>query len=400
MLAAAADENEPAPLGRKIAQNLFGRSDGSLVLSASSISGYFECPFRYYVERGLRPREERDFSSDPRSIGDAYHECLMSVARRLLGDREILSAVAGIRKARAEGEDESSGSEEDVYALIEKMVDEELSRIASEYQGGLFVSAGSEMYRMDRIREICTGAARAMADQLSADSVLDAVFEEDFGRRGKFEPVTLEIGGQKVYVEGKIDRSDILDVGGQKRVRIIDYKTGSDSLNVWKMRNGYKMQLMIYMISASSGDLEPAGLFYFNIKDPIEGIDNKSAKAAAAVADRQPGDTYKLRGRFIDDPGVLEAMPAEMLTGGRSEKDRRISREDYESLRRDVLQRIEETAEGILKGDIGIHPFKDGGRLACTYCSYKPVCRRDREYTRNTAREIGPEPKEEKEQDN
>ena len=324
----------------------------------------------------------------------------MSVARRLLGDREILSAVAGIRKARAEGEDESSGSEEDVYALIEKMVDEELSRIASEYQGGLFVSAGSERYRMDRIREICTGAARAMADQLSADSVLDAVFEEDFGRRGKFEPVTLEIGGQKVYVEGKIDRSDILDVGGQKRVRIIDYKTGSDSLNVWKMRNGYKMQLMIYMISASSGDLEPAGLFYFNIKDPIEGIDNKSAKAAAAVADRQPGDTYRLRGRFIDDPGVLEAMPAEMLTGGRSEKDRRISREDYESLRHDVLQRIEETAEGILKGDIGIHPFKDGGRLACTYCSYKPVCRRDREYSRNTAREIGPEPKEEKEQDN
>ena len=229
---------------------------------------------------------------------------------------------------------------------------------------------------------------------------LDAVFEEDFGRRGKFEPVTLEIGGQKVYVEGKIDRSDILDVGGQKRVRIIDYKTGSDSLNVWKMRNGYKMQLMIYMISASSGDLEPAGLFYFNIKDPIEGIDNKSAKAAAAVADRQPGDTYRLRGRFIDDPGVLEAMPAEMLTGGRSEKDRRISREDYESLRHDVLQRIEETAEGILKGDIGIHPFKDGGRLACTYCSYKPVCRRDREYSRNTAREIGPEPKEEKEQDN
>ena len=89
-------------------------------------------------------------------------------------------------------------------------------------------------------------------------------------------------------------------------------------------------------------------------------------------------------------------MPEEMLGGGRSVKDRRISREDYESLRNDVMQRIEQTAAGILKGDIGIHPFKDGGRLACTYCSYKPVCRRDREYTRNTAREIGPEPKEEK----
>ncbi len=396
MLSAAADENVQAPLGKQIAGRLFGRADGSLVLSASSISGYFDCPFRYYVERGLRPKEERDFTSDPRSIGDAYHECLMGVARRLLGDRAILSAVAEARKARAQGESSPQESEDDVYARIEEMVSEELARIASEYQEGLFISAGSEVYRMDRIREICTGAARAMAEQLSADSVLDAVFEESFSRRGRFEPVEFEVDGQKVYVEGKIDRSDILDVDGQKRVRIIDYKTGSDSLDVWKMRNGYKMQLMIYMISASSGDLEPAGLFYFNIKDPIEGIDSKSAKAAEEIRNRQPGDTYKLKGKFIDDPGVLNAMPEEMLGGGRSVKDRRISREDYESLRNDVMQRIEQTAAGILKGDIGIHPFKDGGRLACTYCSYKPVCRRDREYTRNTAREIGPEPKEEK----
>ncbi len=389
MLSAAADENVQAPLGKQIAGRLFGRADGSLVLSASSISGYFDCPFRYYVERGLRPKEERDFTSDPRSIGDAYHECLMGVARRLLGDRAILSAVAGARKARAQGEISPQESEDDVYARIEEMVSEELARIASEYQEGLFISAGSEVYRMDRIREICTGAARAMAEQLSADSVLDAVFEESFSRRGRFEPVEFEVDGQKVYVEGKIDRSDILDVDGQKRVRIIDYKTGSDSLDVWKMRNGYKMQLMIYMISASSGDLEPAGLFYFNIKDPIEGIDSKSAKAAEEIRNRQPGDTYKLKGKFIDDPGVLNAMPEEMLGGGRSVKDRRISREDYESLRNDVMQRIEQTAAGILKGDIGIHPFKDGGRLACTYCSYKPICRRDREYTRNTAREIG-----------
>lgn len=413
MLAAAADENEQELLGRNISGKLFGRSDGSLVLSASSINSYFECPFRYFVERGLRPKEERDFSSDPRSIGDAYHECLMGVARRLLGDRKILDAVAEARKARAEqgggaegpeisdtdGPEAGSaaGSAGDVYALIARMVDEELSRIAADYQGGLFVSAGSEKYRMDRIREICTGAARAMADQLSADSVIDAVFEEDFNRKGGFEPVTLEVDGQKVYVEGKIDRSDILNVEGQKRVRIIDYKTGSDSLNVWKMRNGYKMQLMIYMISASSGNLEPAGLFYFNIKDPIEGIDGKTAKAAAEIAGREPGDTYKLRGKYIDDPGVLGAMPAEMLAGGRSAKDRSISREDYESLRHDVLKRIEETAAGIMRGDIGIHPFREGaGKLACTYCSYKPVCRRDREYTKNTAREIGPEPKEDK----
>ena len=208
--------------------------------------------------------------------------------------------------------------------------------------------------------------------------------------------MTLDVDGQKVYVEGKIDRSDILSVDGTDRVRIIDYKTGADALNIWKMRHGYKMQLMIYMISAAADGLEPAGMFYFNIKDPIEGIDSKSAKQAREIMDREPGDTYKLKGRYISEPGVLEAMPAAVLAG-KSEKDRSISREDYEAVRNDVINQIEKTASGIMKGAIDISPFKDGGRLACNNCSYKPVCRRDREYTRNYAREIEPQPKKQEE---
>ena len=406
MLAAAADENEVSPLGNKIAKNLFTRPDGSLVLSASSIRSYFDCPFKYFVERGLRLQEERDFSSDPRSIGDAYHECLMAVARRLLGDKKLLEAFAKAKESAASdaaaadvsGAGTSPGSEtgergDDAYKMIEKMVDEELSRVAADYEGGLFISASNEIYRMDRIREICKGAAYAMADQLSWESVLDASFEESFSRNGKFAPISFEVDGQKVYVEGKIDRSDILDVNGKSRVRIIDYKTGSDSLNIWKMRHGYKMQLMIYMISASSGDLEPAGLFYFNIKDAMEGFNDKAAGKEKEILSRGPGDPYKLRGKYISEPGVLDAMPAEQITGGRSEKDRGISREEYEELKKDVTARIRETAAGILKGEIDIHPFRDGKQLTCANCSYKPICKRDREYSKNYAREI---PKEEK----
>ena len=401
MLSASADDNEQKPLGKQTAGRLFGRSDGSLVLSASQIGNYFDCPFKYFIDRGLRPREEKDFSSDPRSIGDAYHECLMSVARKLIGDRQLLAALAEAGQKDEDSEDKCAGegsaesTSEDIITVMEKMVDEELDRIAESYQGGLFVSAGSERFRMDRIREICVGAAVAMAEQLAAESIVDASFEEDFRRGGRFEPVTLEVDGVKVYVEGKIDRSDILKVGDGNRVRIIDYKTGSDKLDVWKMRNGYKMQLMIYMISASSEDLEPAGLFYFNIKDPIESLDNATANKAEDVTGREPGDTFKLRGRYIDEPGVLSAMPADVITGGRGEKDRRISREDYETLRSDVIRNIKNTADGILKGNIDIHPLNEGG-LACTRCSYKPVCRRDREYTRNYAREITPEPKPDK----
>lgn len=377
MLEAAADENVPAALGRNVAGRLFGRADGSLVLSASSIGGYFDCPFKFFVDRGLRPREEREFTGDPRSIGDAYHECLMRVAQRILKDKELL-------KAAIEDDDE-----------LERIVSEELDKIADEYRGGLFISTGNEQFRMDRIREICAGAARALAKQLSAESVTDAVFEESFGRKGRFEPIHFKVGESDVYVEGKIDRSDFLDVGGSDRVRIIDYKTGGDTLDIWKMRNGYKMQLMIYMISASSGEYEPAGMFYFNIKDPIEAVDSKSVKQVAAIMDRDPGDLYKLKGKYIDEPGVLTSMPSDVITGGKSEKDRGMSREEYEEVRKEVLDRIEETAEGILKGAIDIRPLKEGRGLVCANCTYRPICRQDREYPRTRGRELPPKPKKE-----
>ena len=367
MLRAAAYDNVQRPLGRTTAKELFCRKDGSLSLSASSIGNYIDCPFRYFIDRGLRPKEERTFASDARSVGDIYHECLMAVARQIMKADEI-------------PDDDS----------LEDLVTAALDELSESYMGGLFISAGCEEYRMSRIREICAAAAKAMATQLAAESVVSASFEEPFGRHAKLGPLRISTGGGEVYVEGKIDRADIIDVGGENRVRIIDYKTGSDKLDLWKMRQGYKMQLMIYLISAVSGDLIPAGMFYFNIRDPIESINDKSENQIDKLLKKEAEDEFRLKGAFINEEGVLSAMPEKVLSSAKGA----ISREEYEEIRGEVIARIEETAEGILGGKIGINPLRVDNRLACGYCSYKPVCRRDRGYVKNSYRSIKPKPKE------
>jgi len=372
MLKAARYDNDPAPIPRGKAKELFGRSDGTLVLSASSIGSYMDCPFRFFVERGLKPEEERAFASDPRSVGDIYHECLMAVARQIMGDAGLREKLRG-----------SSGSSPDTEEL-ERLVNETLDDLSQNYRGGLFISAGKEEYRMSRIREICAAAAEAMASQLAAESVTDAVFEEGFGRQKRFEPIKLTVGGDEVYVEGKIDRADMIDTDGTGRVRIIDYKTGSDKLDLWKMRNGYKMQLMIYMISAATGGPEPAGMFYFNIKDPIGSANDKTADQIGNLTERDAADEFKLKGVYINEEGVLDAMPVKVLSSAKNG----ISREEYEEVRSDVLARIEETASGILGGKIKINPLKNDDRLVCSYCGYRSVCRRDRGYVKNSARSI------------
>ena len=346
MLRAAAYDNVQHPLG---------------------IGNYIDCPFRYFIDRGLRPKEERTFASDARSVGDIYHECLMAVARQIMRADEI-------------PDDDS----------LEDMVTAALDELSQSYMGGLFISTGCEEYRMSRIREICASAAKAMATQLAADSVVSASFEEPFGRHAELEPLRISAGDGEVYVEGKIDRADIMDVGGESRVRIIDYKTGSDKLDLWKMCQGYKMQLMIYMISAASGDLLPAGMFYFNIKDPIESINDKSENQVNTLLGKEAADEFKLKGAFINDEGVLGAMPEKVLSSSK----KAISREEYEEVRSEVIARIEETAEGILGGKIGINPLRVDNKLACGFCSYKSVCRRDRGYVKNSYRPIKAKPKE------
>ncbi|MBQ3371413.1 MAG: PD-(D/E)XK nuclease family protein [Mogibacterium sp.] len=368
MLKAAAYDNVQRPLGKATAKDLYCRKDGSLSLSASSIGSYIDCPFRYFIDRGLRPKEERTFASDARSVGDVYHECLMAVARQIMKADEI-------------PDDDS----------LEDLVTAALDELSQSYMGGLFISTGCEEYRMSRIREICASAAKAMATQLAAESVVSASFEEPFGRHAKIEPLKIKAGDGEVYVEGKIDRADIMDIGGESRVRIIDYKTGSDKLDLWKMRQGYKMQLMIYLISATSGELTPAGMFYFNIKDPIESINDKSEKQIGNLLRREAEDEFKLKGAFINEEGVLGAMPEKVLS---SPKGAAISRDEYEEVRGEVIARIEETAEGILGGKIGINPLRVDNRLACGYCSYKSVCRRDRGYVKNSYRPIKAKPKE------
>ena len=372
MLEAASYDNDPRPLGRGTAKELYTGSDGALRLSASSIGSYVDCPFRYFVDKGLRPAEEREFACDPRSVGDIYHECLMAVARQIMSD-------SGLPQKIRDGDSTE----------LERLVSSALDELSSGYRGGLFISTGSEEFRMSRIREICAGAARAMAGQLSAETLSSAEFEESFGRKGRYGPLSFRVGEDEVFVEGRIDRADHLDVDGEQKVRIIDYKTGSDKLDLWKMRQGYKMQLMIYLVSASGEGMEPAGMFYFNIKDPIEAANDKSAAVFDRIVSSGAEESFTLKGAYINEEGILDAMPPSVL---RSDRDG-ISREEYEEVRSEVLKRIEETASGILSGSIGIHPLKESNKLACGHCGYQSVCRRDRGYAKNWSRSLKVRPK-------
>lgn len=367
---AAMDPNKAEPVDRELARKLFAKNGGDFSFSASRLEKYFRCPFKHFISYGLAPKEEREFKSGSREVGDIYHECIMRVSRRLThGDGNISAREA------AAGYDD---------AEIAAMVDEELGAISENYRGGLFVSMGREEYRLSRIREICEEAVRALAEQLREGSVREAFFEERFGRGCRFEPIAFSLGGQKVYIEGKIDRVDIMGGGD---IRIIDYKTGSDKLDLEQMRCGYKMQLMVYMEGAAGNEYEPAGMFYFNIKDSeISGNDRKAAKQEADL-EKEADERFRLNGAYVNEERIVSEMPESAI----GKNSAALTREDFAGYEEDVRKSIEKISEGIISGDISISPTvlrNDRKATECRYCDYKAICRFDLTYRGNRYRKI------------
>lgn len=372
---AGLNENEAEPLSRDTAKRLYNRG-GDFVFSASKLEQFNHCPFKHFVLHGLKAEEQREFHSTGREIGDVYHECIMRVSRRLVEQ--------GILKDDALSDSSSGFSYGGVSSeTLAEMVDQELSGLSDNYRGGLFVMNGREKYRMDRIREICLEAVQMLAEQLRLGQIELAFFEEKFGRGCRFEPIEYSLHGEKVYIEGKIDRADVMK-GGE--LRIIDYKTGNDKLDVDQMRAGYKMQLMVYLDGASGKEFEPVGMFYLNIKDKLASIKTEDAEQTSQKALSERKKQFKLDGLVVDDPDVLAKMPEEMLKT--NSKKSRMDRESFDELRQDVHKMIEKMSDGILQGVIEISPAKAKPTAdpACKYCQYRAICKFDITYRKNSYR--------------
>ena len=104
-----------------------------------------------------------------------------------------------------------------------RLVEREIESIAETYREGLFQSGSVEDYRRRRITDICASVCFSVVEQVRAGHISQISPEIAFGRKGDLPPIEMEAGGQKIYIEGVIDRVDYLTDG---RVKIVDYKTG------------------------------------------------------------------------------------------------------------------------------------------------------------------------------
>lgn len=392
-------DNKQNALGGQLADALYRGDRRAIEASASRLEKYSGCPFAHFISYGLRPEDLRVFEMGPREIGDIYHECIMKLSQRLTAGEDSSQSPDAVPVAITDPDSRwMKITREECREEIRKILQEE----TGTYREGLLASGRNESYRTERIVDICSRVAWAMIGQVRRGRIREMYFEQPFARGAQLPPIRVTAGEHEVLIKGKIDRMDVLEMaehedGLERAVRIVDYKTGGDSVDVEHFRSGYKLQLMLYLKAATQKQkVKPAGVFLFKIREIDADADMKNIYPGREAMEERMEDAYKLEGIVLDDMDLIDAMDTEI--GGASKVlpikyvkkngtysgssgGYLFSREEFEELSAQVDLQVDRICREICDGKIDIRPKKEkkkdmegNHKTSCKYCSYKSIC--------------------------
>ncbi len=356
-------ENE-AVLEEGTCREVFG---DEVVSSATGLSTFSQCPYRYFARQVLGLRERREFKFEPLDVGDFYHRVLDSLVKRLKGQGRSFGTL---------------GREEAVEILGEQ--------IAKVMEGDSFIShfAGRGEHNRYIIRAACDYLEDFVVGILAmvgAGEFEPGLSEVEFGEGKAVEGPMFETGeGKKVKLRGKIDRIDFADTEFGKAALIFDYKRRWTGDGLWaRIYHGLDMQLLIYLLAVNNAhaaglkEVCAAGAFYI----PIEA----SPETAGIEEAEKKRDKFRYKAKGIFDGRFAGMIDRDGGTGrsdyygffvksdgnvyGHYKTSSAFSPVDFEN--------VLEFGERLLGGDIRVMPYRLGNDTACRFCEFKAVCRFD-----------------------
>ena len=129
---------------------------------------------------------------------------------------------------------------------------------------------------------------------------------------------------EKMRLRGRIDRVDLCETDDKVYVKIIDYKTGNTSLDLVALYYGLQLQLAVYLDAAVELEqkkhpgklVEPAGVFYYHIDDPI--LDQEEDETDEAWG-RRMLKALRMDGLVNADRKVVELLDRVLADGTTSD---------------------------------------------------------------------------------
>jgi hypothetical protein len=131
--------------------------------------------------------------------------------------------------------------------------------------------------------------------------------------------------------------------------------------------------------------LQPAGVLYFRLDDPLIRCGKESTDEAIEKAIMKE---LRMKGLVLADVKLIREMDSRingdsLIIPARINKDGTLGRssaataEQFNILRDYVRRILAEIASGIIGGNVAINPYKKRTVTACAYCGFSSVCQFD-----------------------
>lgn len=351
--------------------------DIPLRMSPYSIENYSTCPFKYFIENGLKPVLREEYKIDYKDIGSLYHKIIEEVTNKIIEDKEFLDK--GIDQIKEEV----------------KNISEAVFSVENE-SNDLINDSERNKYIRSKIESTTEKAAVSIVKQLKNSEFRPTYSEASFGMEdGEMNPVELKNEKGSVYLRGRIDRIDVYKGEGESFINIIDYKSSNKTIDLNNVINGLQIQLFLYIdavINYNSSVFENkgsfGGVFYFHIDNPILDGD-------IVAAEDIEGEIFKrfsLKGYAIDDINIINKMDINFIENKSSNvlesikitkkekfsaNSKILKEEHIKKLLQIIEKKIIEVSNCIGKGRIEINPYKYKNKVPCDYCDLISICQFD-----------------------
>ena len=354
----------------ELARKLFGEE---MRLSPTRLENYYSCPFSYFCSAGLKLSPRRRAELSPLETGSLLHWVLEQMVSRHGG--RGLAALSG-QQMRAE-------------------VEQALDQYLEERMGGKEDKSARFRYLYARLSATLIKLLRHLGEEFSQSEFEPYAFElpvsEEQAREGRgVAPIRLSlISGGSILLEGYVDRVDLMETGGEKYVRVVDYKSGGKTFRLSDVYYGLSLQMLVYLFSIcenGTGRLAgalPAGVLYLPAQNVIPEMSREACEEEAARKNRE---TLKMNGLLLDNLTVVSGMekeiaglfiPAKLKRDGSFDAYTSVAGlAQLAQLRRHIEGLVIQMGESLRSGRIGAVPTVSGDHTPCEWCDFAAICRR------------------------
>lgn len=356
-------------IGREAAKALYGTV---LVNSVSRLETFASCAYAHFLQYGLGLEEREKLEFAPVDMGNLFHRAL-----EIFSEKVEQSPFTWFDLPEEEAK---------------RMTEEAVEKAAEGYTGFRLKKDSRSAYALTRVRRIMRRTIWALLLQIRSGIFQPAAFEVPFAQAEDLSSVNFILSGEeKMRLKGRIDRIDSCEQEEEVYVKVVDYKSGNTKFDLAALYYGLQLQLTVYLNAAMELEkrihpekkIIPAGIFYYQIKDPLLEMEGNTEPEKIS---EQLLKELRVNGIVNDREEILDAMDRShqgtsrvipvsyQKNGSLGKTSSTMNTEEFSRMSSYVSKKIKQLGEEILKGNIGVNPYRKKEGTACDYCEFKEIC--------------------------